>query len=99
MTQTLDYYNRNAEAFFQTTAYVDMAPLYERFIKHVTPRGHILDAGCGSGRDSKAFKEMGFRVSAFDASSERHNHFSDGKSITKAGRLSPSNAPSFINIG
>ena len=70
MTQTLDYYNRNAEAFFQTTAYVDMAPLYERFIKHVTPRGHILDAGCGSGRDSKAFKEMGFRVSAFDASSE-----------------------------
>ena len=32
--------------------------------------GHILDAGCGSGRDSKAFQELGYAVSAFDASEE-----------------------------
>jgi superfamily II DNA or RNA helicase/SAM-dependent methyltransferase len=70
MTQTLDYYNRNAEAFFQSTANVDMGPLYERFIKHVGKQGHILDAGCGSGRDAKAFKERGYDVSAFDASVE-----------------------------
>ena len=70
MTQTLDYYNRNADTFFQTTANVDMGPLYERFIKLVGDTGHILDAGCGSGRDAKAFKEMGYEVSAFDASIE-----------------------------
>lgn len=70
MTQTLDYYNRNADTFFQTTANVDMGPLYERFIKRVGDTGHILDAGCGSGRDAKAFKEMGYEVSAFDASIE-----------------------------
>lgn len=70
MTQTLDYYNRNADTFFQTTANVDMGPLYERFIKLVGDTGHILDAGCGSGRDAKAFKEMGYEVSAFDASVE-----------------------------
>ncbi len=28
----------------------------------------ILDAGCGSGRDAKAFLERGYTVSAFDAS-------------------------------
>ena len=70
MTQTLDYYNRNAETFFQSTAHVDMAPLYERFLKLVGPDGYILDAGCGSGRDAKAFKELGYEVSAFDASAE-----------------------------
>lgn len=68
MTHTLDYYNRNAETFFQTTADVDMTPLYERFIKLVGKEGHILDAGCGSGRDARAFKQMGYQVSAFDAS-------------------------------
>jgi 2-polyprenyl-3-methyl-5-hydroxy-6-metoxy-1,4-benzoquinol methylase len=34
------------------------------------PNAHILDAGCGSGRDSKAFTSMGFRVTAIDASEE-----------------------------
>lgn len=30
--------------------------------------GHILDAGCGSGRDALLFKQQGYRVSAFDGS-------------------------------
>lgn len=29
---------------------------------------HILDAGCGSGRDSKVFMELGYQVTAIDAS-------------------------------
>ena len=32
--------------------------------------GTILDAGCGAGRDSKAFIELGFNVEAFDATEE-----------------------------
>jgi len=82
MTQTLNYYNRNAEAFFQSTAYVDMGPLYERFIKHVGKQGHILDAGCGSGRDAKAFKERGYDVSAFDASAELAHRAQEYAGIT-----------------
>lgn len=70
MTNTLDYYNRNADSFFQSTARVDMSPLYERFLALVGPQGDILDAGCGSGRDAKAFKDLGYQVSAFDASEE-----------------------------
>jgi SAM-dependent methyltransferase len=34
------------------------------------PGGHILDAGCGSGRDSRYFLQQGFRVTAFDATPE-----------------------------
>jgi 2-polyprenyl-3-methyl-5-hydroxy-6-metoxy-1,4-benzoquinol methylase len=30
----------------------------------------ILDTGCGSGRDTKSFLELGYRVEAFDASKE-----------------------------
>lgn len=70
MTQTIDYYNRNAETFFQTTASVDMEPLYARFLNLIGSKGLLLDAGCGSGRDAKAFKERGYEVDAFDASIE-----------------------------
>jgi len=45
-----------------------MSALYARFLESVPLAGLLLDAGCGSGRDSKAFLAMGYRVCAFDAS-------------------------------
>jgi SAM-dependent methyltransferase len=65
---TTMYYTENAPAFFADTVAVAMDPLYARFLPHIPPGGHILDAGCGSGRDSLAFLERGYRVTAFDAS-------------------------------
>ncbi|RNE89723.1 bifunctional 2-polyprenyl-6-hydroxyphenol methylase/3-demethylubiquinol 3-O-methyltransferase UbiG [Marichromatium sp. AB31] len=65
---TLDYYNTHASAFFAATHDVDMEPLYARFLAHVPPGGRLLDAGCGSGRDTRAFLERGYTVTAFDAS-------------------------------
>jgi 2-polyprenyl-3-methyl-5-hydroxy-6-metoxy-1,4-benzoquinol methylase len=47
-----------------------MSVAQARFLAHVPPGGRILDAGCGSGRDAKAFAELGYEVEAFDASSE-----------------------------
>ncbi|MDK2666751.1 class I SAM-dependent methyltransferase, partial [Vibrio vulnificus] len=41
--------------------------LYDQFLPHLNPNGAILDAGCGSGRDAKHFKALGFKVTAFDA--------------------------------
>ncbi len=76
---TTRYYTENARAFFADTVAVAMDPLYARFLPHIPPGGHILDAGCGSGRDSLAFLERGYRVTAFDASpslaalAERHS--------------------------
>lgn len=69
-SKTIVYYNENADIFYNSTVNVDMASLYQEFLPLVKPAGHILDAGCGSGRDSKAFLTQGFKVTAIDASAE-----------------------------
>jgi SAM-dependent methyltransferase len=66
---TIEYYQKYGKEFFESTIDVNMTELHERFVKYLQPHSKILDAGCGSGRDSKAFLEMGFEVEAFDASS------------------------------
>ncbi|WP_295588405.1 bifunctional 2-polyprenyl-6-hydroxyphenol methylase/3-demethylubiquinol 3-O-methyltransferase UbiG [uncultured Lamprocystis sp.] len=68
---TTAYYRANAAAFFADTLGVDMAPLYARFLPLIPVGGQkILDAGCGSGRDTRAFLDRGYTVTAFDASAE-----------------------------
>jgi len=67
---TQRYYQRNAQQFFESTVAVDMAEIRERFTALLPVHGAVLDAGCGSGRDAKAFVEQGFQVEAFDASPE-----------------------------
>lgn len=64
------YYRDNAQDFFASTIDVDMQSLYQVFLPMVKKGGRILDAGCGAGRDSKKFIELGFEVEAFDASEE-----------------------------
>ena len=68
MSDTLGYYNANAEAFVDSTLDVSMDDIYRVFLPHVADGGHILDAGCGSGRDALYFHGHGYRVTAFDAS-------------------------------
>lgn len=70
MDNNIEYYNKNAEAFLESTVNADMSLWRDKFEKYVTDGGRILDAGCGSGRDSRAFKQHGYSVVAFDASSE-----------------------------
>jgi SAM-dependent methyltransferase len=67
---TVAYYDANAERFTQETVAVDMGSLYRPFLAEFPAGGHILDAGCGSGRDTVAFLRMGYAVTAFDASAE-----------------------------
>lgn len=64
----MDYYIDNAEQFYNETVSLDLSTLYARFTRWLPPGGHILDAGCGSGRDALAFTRLGFQVTAFDAS-------------------------------
>jgi SAM-dependent methyltransferase len=68
--RTTDYYERNAAAFARDTSSLDISDLYREFLPLVPTGGKILDAGCGSGRDSVYFKQQGFSVTAFDASGE-----------------------------
>lgn len=47
-----------------------MEPVYQRFIPLLNDGASILDAGCGSGRDSLYFYNEGFSVTAFDLSEQ-----------------------------
>jgi SAM-dependent methyltransferase len=67
---TQDYYDLNARDFFDASVDADMSELYRPFSVLMPERALILDAGCGSGRDTKAFLDMGFQVHAIDASAE-----------------------------
>jgi SAM-dependent methyltransferase len=67
---SVDYYNQNAQVFFDRTINADVHHGYAKFLPHLTPKARILDAGCGSGRDSLYFREHGFDIVAFDASIE-----------------------------
>lgn len=70
---TIDYYNENTQNFIDGTIGVDTSNLRDRFLKHIPTGGSILDLGCGSGRDTKAFSEMGYNVEAIDGSQELCN--------------------------
>lgn len=65
---TLDYYNQQAEKFVQGTVDVEFSHLQNQFIEMLPAGGTILDLGCGSGRDSKVYKNAGFKVIAVDGS-------------------------------
>ena len=64
----MNYYDENGQEFFDGTVNTDMTPHYDEFLRFIPEGGHILDAGCGSGRDSKNFKELGFKVTSIDGS-------------------------------
>jgi mutator protein MutT len=65
---TLQYYNAHAASYIRETINRDIMDIREHFISMLTPGSHILDLGCGSGRDSRVFLDHGFRVTAIDAS-------------------------------
>lgn len=80
MNQTISYYDKNAEEFCRATKDADMSFGRDKFLyllnqkKHIGVNEseknslHILDAGCGSGRDAKVFLDSGYQVTALDAS-------------------------------
>lgn len=68
MSQSVAYYNAHAQQVIDETLHVDMSALYDAFLPQLPENAHILDAGCGSGRDSREFLAGGYRVTAFDAS-------------------------------
>lgn len=70
MNQTQNYYEQNAMEFNNSTYTVDMTNLYQPFLGYIGHSGHILDLGCGSGRDALYFKNNGYLVDAIDYSIE-----------------------------
>ena len=70
MNNTLQYYNQYAADFTADTQSSDMTEKYASFLNRVKTGGHILDLGCGSGRDSLQFLKRGYTVTSVDGSEE-----------------------------
>ena len=68
--KTIDYYNKHAEEFTASTVEIDMESLYQPFLAELPEGARILDVGCGSGRDTLAFKKKGYQVDSIDYSEE-----------------------------
>ena len=68
--KTIDHYSKNAQEYFFNTGHIDMSELYEMFLSKLKFGDLILDAGCGTGRDTKHFIQEGYRVVSFDACKE-----------------------------
>lgn len=67
---TINYYDVHAKEYCDLTRHADLTDAYDRFLIALPPGAHILDAGCGSGRDTKVFLDRGYKVTAIDASSQ-----------------------------
>lgn len=66
---SVEFYNNNAEEFFNNTVNADMSATYSLFEENLSDvDGEILDLGCGSGRDAKHFIDKGYEVTALDLS-------------------------------
>ena len=67
---TLNYYNTNATSFVSSTRSVDFTQTQDKFLHLLPSTASILDFGCGSGRDTKNFLDVGMQVDAMDGSEE-----------------------------
>ena len=65
---TIQYYEEHAEEFTTNTINADMASIRSHFLSYLPGGCRILDFGCGTGRDSKAFLDFGYDVTAIDGS-------------------------------
>lgn len=66
--KTIAHYEMSAQSFWEGTRDHDVSQNMESLIQGLTGNGphHILDFGCGPGRDLLAFQKLGYKVTGLD---------------------------------
>lgn len=67
---TIEIYNQQAHFYGTRFLSLDTSELCQRFLSLLPEKAHILDVGCGPGRDTQYFLDRGYQVTAMDASEE-----------------------------
>ncbi len=70
MSETIEYYDKNAKIFVDNTADIEFSEMQDSFLSNLKEGASILDFGCGSGRDTRYFLKKGYKVIALDGSAE-----------------------------
>ena len=70
MNETLDYYEKNAVSFANSTSDLEFSKMQDIFLAELKAGASILDFGCGSGRDVRYFLQKRYQVTALDGSAE-----------------------------
>ena len=65
---SVNYYDVHAEEYATLTVNADMSETREKFLQYLPAGSAVMDAGCGSGRDSLYFIKKGYVVTMLDAS-------------------------------
>ena len=65
---TIDWYDNNANKYADSAEKVLPVELLEKFLSMLPSSPKVLDAGCGSGRDSRYLKQKGAVVTGIDIS-------------------------------
>lgn len=68
MDGTIWFYDSDPEGYSEATFGNDVSGIRDRFLTHLPEGARILDLGCGSGRDTLAFRNLGYDVVAVDGS-------------------------------
>lgn len=63
-----DYYAERFEEYHRKTFFIDPTPFLEPLTWFLSPPAHILDVGCGSGRDLLWFQRRGYHVTGVERS-------------------------------
>lgn len=81
MLNTIQYYNENTPLYIAQTQHVDTTFLLNRLIDGIPKNSHVLDLGCGSGRDALFMQKNNLNVTAIDASHNLINHLKTTSSL------------------
>ena len=70
MKKTLTYYKNNAKSLSQRYESANIAIIHSLLLSTFTSKAHILEIGCGSGRDASFMYQNGYDILALDGSVE-----------------------------